>query len=179
MTESQEPLSPYHDDIGTPEQKLGRKIYHKSLAGRRGFRNDQLGIPSYDDIWLEIFEAIGESAILENRLSEYDANETQGIREMVGQMKTTMLPDKQRIVCAACLADDGTIFTGIRHYSPDMVLMIQLAGYSGRVMGEQGFVDQWGNFLNRQDAFHIALRNGQYRPYPPYNIGTLYSEDLY
>lgn len=89
--------------------------------------------------------------------------------------------DKRRIVCAAVRVKDGTIFAGVRHYSPDMRLMMTLTGYAGRKLAgaEDGFIDQWGCFHNRQDAFHIALRNGQYRPYPPYTFGTLYSEDLY
>lgn len=106
-------------------------------------------------------------------------SEIDKVRDAVKHMQAATVSEERRIVCAACLADDGTIFTGIRHYSPDMVLMINLAGYSGRVMGEQGFVDQWGNFLDRQEAFKIALRNGQYRPYEPFCFGTLYSEDLY
>lgn len=56
-------IAPYYDDIGTDKQKLGRKIYHEALSGRRGFRDDQLGIDSEDEIWLEIFEAIGDAAL--------------------------------------------------------------------------------------------------------------------
>lgn len=41
---------------------IGWAIYHKALSDRRGFRDDQLGIPSDDDVWLEIFAAIGEAA---------------------------------------------------------------------------------------------------------------------
>lgn len=89
--------------------------------------------------------------------------------------------EKRRIVCAAVRMKDGTIFPGVRHYSPDMRLMITLAGYSGKKLAgaEDGFVDQWGCFLTRQEAFAVALRQRQYAPYPPYAIGTLYSEDLY
>lgn len=40
-----------------PDVLLGRKIYMEALAGRRGFRDDQIGI--FDvDIWKEIFIAI-------------------------------------------------------------------------------------------------------------------------
>lgn len=103
-----------------------------------------------------------------------------GINEAVAEMQACAVPEKRRVVAAACRAKDGTIFVGIRHFSPDMVKMFALAGYSGQMADcDQGFVDQWGCYLTRQEAFEIALRQGQYRPYPPYNFGTLYSEDLY
>lgn len=41
--------------------QLGRKIYMLALCGRRGFREDQLGI-SDAEIWLEIFEHMGKVA---------------------------------------------------------------------------------------------------------------------
>jgi hypothetical protein len=53
----------YHDF--TPksrEGKIGKAIYLKALDDRRGFRYDQLGIDD-DEIWTEIFEAIGSAAI--------------------------------------------------------------------------------------------------------------------
>lgn len=53
----------YYDDTGTDETCLGRTIYRKALHGRRGFRPDQIGIPEDDDVWCEIFEAIGQAAI--------------------------------------------------------------------------------------------------------------------
>lgn len=86
----------------------------------------------------------------------------------------------RRVVCAACMWPDGHIISGVRHYSPDMRLSIALQGYNPTEMGiQQGFIDQFGAFLTRQEAFKIALSQGQYRPYEPYNFGTLYSEDLY
>lgn len=56
-------LVPYYDDYGTKSQKIGRKIYHKALSDRRGFREDQIGIDGEDDVWLDIFEDIGVAAI--------------------------------------------------------------------------------------------------------------------
>lgn len=85
----------------------------------------------------------------------------------------------KRIVCAACRFDDGHIILGIRHWSPDMRLSAALQGYCPTKKHDQGFVDQFGVYLSRQEAFKIAISQGQYRPYEPYNFGTLYSEDLY
>ena len=53
----------YYDDCGSDEACLGRKIYHAALDDRRGFRPDQIGIPTSDDVWLEIFEGIGKAAL--------------------------------------------------------------------------------------------------------------------
>lgn len=85
----------------------------------------------------------------------------------------------RRIVCAACRWPDGHVILGIRHFSPDMHLSAALQGYDPKDCRDQGFVDQFGNYLNRQEAYVIAAGNGQYQPYEPYTPGTLYSEDLY
>lgn len=42
---------------------LGEKIYKEALRDRRGFREDQLGIDVQDEIWNEIFEAMGRAAL--------------------------------------------------------------------------------------------------------------------
>lgn len=52
----------YYDDIGNMNVRRGRRIYHDALGDRRGFRPDQIDIPYDDEIWLEIFEAIGIAA---------------------------------------------------------------------------------------------------------------------
>lgn len=101
------------------------------------------------------------------------------LRKLVKDQQEYGSIHEKRIVCAACRWPDGHIILGIRHFSPDMHLSAALQGYSPKDCREQGFVDQYGEYYNRQDAFKIALKNGQYRPYEPYNFGTLYSEDLY
>lgn len=111
-----------------------------------------------------------------------DSEEITALRELVKNQQEYGSNREQRVVCAACRWPDGHIILGIRHFSPDMRLSAALQGYEtspkeGRV--EQGFVDQYGVFLTRQEAFKIALSQRQYAPYEPYNIGTLYSEDLY
>lgn len=52
----------YYDDQRTPEARAGQAIYINALSDRRGFRHDQVGIPTDDDVWGEIFEAIGRAA---------------------------------------------------------------------------------------------------------------------
>lgn len=85
-----------------------------------------------------------------------------------------------RIVCAAMLMEDGCIITGIRHFSPDMRIVlgrIYGRGYHLKVK-EQGFINIFGSFLNREDAWTVAGLNGQIRR-DVSEPGSLYSENLY
>jgi len=84
------------------------------------------------------------------------------------------------VVCAAMKMNDGSLVLGVRHFSPDMRATMKLAygdGYHLKV-SEQGFVDQFGQFLTREEAWVIAEKNGQIR-YRVSSAGTLYSENLY
>lgn len=89
-------------------------------------------------------------------------------------------PIPKLIVCAAMRMDDGLIVPGIRHLSPEMrqvLFRIYGKGYHLRVE-EEGFVDQFGTFLSREDAWNIAAENNQIR-WQVSTPGTLYSENLY
>lgn len=88
------------------------------------------------------------------------------------------------IVCAANRVKDGTILAGVRHWDNIMYGVAKRLYDSDRsVFGidtEQGFIDQYGRFYNRKDAYDIVQKSGQ-----PFNqerngiIGELYSEGLY
>lgn len=53
----------YHDfEPKSRAGKIGKAIYLNVLDDRRGFRHDQLGIDD-DEIWKEIFEAMGNEAL--------------------------------------------------------------------------------------------------------------------
>lgn len=97
----------------------------------------------------------------------------------------------QRIVCAANQHKDGALILGIRHFDEVMHDTIDLRkeinpdeDWRGC---EQGFVDQFGNFLDRCEAWVIAVKANQiYRlvggqTKEDFGIkGTkLYSENLY
>ena len=87
----------------------------------------------------------------------------------------------QRVVCAANRFPCGTIVLGARHYDMLMHKTIEALGI-GRAIAEQGFVDQWGDYLTRQQAWRVAQVAGQIRKTLPSNDskgGTLYSENLY
>lgn len=89
----------------------------------------------------------------------------------------------RRVVCAAIRAQDGSVLLGIRHYSSDMRQQI-----SARTDGEkfchrggddQGFVDQFGAYLTRRQAYDVAMRAGQIVNHDACDVGRLYSEGLY
>lgn len=87
--------------------------------------------------------------------------------------------NKPWIVCAALRYRDGLIICSPRHC--DLIWN----GLVGRVTSlpdypEQGFVDQYGTFYNRTDAFHIATANNQIKAKTGTSgIPLLFSEDLY
>jgi hypothetical protein len=87
----------------------------------------------------------------------------------------------RRIVCAAIRhKETGRIITGARHY--DKIMREQINASEGitfwKPSCEQGFIDQFGDFLNRKDAWRIAENEGQIRREVS-SAGTLYSENLY
>lgn len=68
----------------------------------------------------------------------------------------------QRVVCAACKFEDGTIILGIRHWDVFMTKQAKALGFRGMAEHEQGFVDQRGNFLSRKEALEVVRSTGQY-----------------
>ena len=76
------------------------------------------------------------------------------------------------------------LFHTVRHLSPDMrATMHRIYGdrYHTKIDRnhyEGGFIDQWGNYLNRKDAWVIADKQGQIIKEVS-SKGTLYSENLY
>lgn len=86
-----------------------------------------------------------------------------------------------RIVCAAMRhRGTGRIMVGVRHYCPIMRDQIQHStqGVTYWKNVDQGFVDQYGKWYDREEAWKVAKREGQIRQVSG-TEGTLYSEDLY
>lgn len=87
----------------------------------------------------------------------------------------------QRRIAQAAYNFNGYIVTGTRHSCPIMQLQMYAIGLD--VLDDwchgdkmiQGFTDQYGNFINRQEAYVIAKAAGQIirEDHCP---GTLYSE---
>ena len=84
---------------------------------------------------------------------------------------------KQRIVCAA-MRKEGYIICGARHF--DSIMRAAIKKFNDKPAGwEQGFIDQFGVFLTREEAFVIAEANGQIRQRVGGDNGRLFSENLY
>lgn len=90
--------------------------------------------------------------------------------------------DDARVVCAAIKNKrSGLIVTGARHFDMVMHAVLKAIKKEDDELNDwldayQGFIDQRGNFLTRQEAHDIAVRQEQASPQIP---GVLYSEDLY
>lgn len=72
---------------------------------------------------------------------------------------------ERRVVCAAIRAEDGELLLGIRHYSADMHRQIAQRAdgqkFCNRLDEDQGFVDQHGEFMGREEAYWVAMRADQ------------------
>lgn len=94
----------------------------------------------------------------------------------------------RRVVCAAVRAADGELLLGIRHYSPDMHRQIEqrIDGekFNGRLDEDQGFVDQWGKWMSRAEAYEVAVATDRLA-FPTETVRSmdgdmkLFSEGLY
>jgi len=85
----------------------------------------------------------------------------------------------QQIVVCAANRKDGVIFCGARHCDSVMRKQAEAAGMK-LTAAEQGFINQFGEFLTREEAMQIVKESGQ-----PFNIernngdSYLFSEGLY
>lgn len=93
------------------------------------------------------------------------------------------MTDKPRVVvCAAVkLCDDFSmqvIITGPRHWDSRMgsSAMHMLGNWKEL---EQGFIDQFGVFMTREEAWEVAKAAGQIKYRVPNDEGCLFSENLY
>ena len=85
----------------------------------------------------------------------------------------------RRIVCAVLQAADGTIIVGPRHFDTTMVHAIGRMNLPAQTY-VQGFIDQRGDFLTREEAWVIASDAGQIvRIVPGNDRQQLFSENLY
>jgi hypothetical protein len=68
----------------------------------------------------------------------------------------------RRIVCAAnCRRADGLIVCGARHWDKLMRGQINAMGGGTFAGWDQGFVDQFGDWIDRKEAWKIADAQGQ------------------
>ena len=86
----------------------------------------------------------------------------------------------RRVVCAANKeTTTGWVFLGARHFDSAMTMQMRLANVKLSANFEQGFIDQDGIFMSREEALTVAIAAGQ----RIYRCGgdekKLYSENLY
>ena len=82
-----------------------------------------------------------------------------------------------RVVSMAANIVDGHLIIGNRHFCPIMHMQIDLLGLNSRkhnISTDQGFVDQWGIYMSRQEAWNVAKKQGQIKEV--FEEGVLYSE---
>lgn len=87
-------------------------------------------------------------------------------------------PSQRRVVCAA-LRSPNSLILGPRHFDKTMHDQIKQGSIAIEVC-EQGFIDQWGKFMNREEALAVAMAANQILiKTGGANSEELFSEDLY
>lgn len=85
------------------------------------------------------------------------------------------------IVCAAIKDNNGQVVCGARHFDQIMISTIENLKSFNTSNVEQGFIDQYGNFYNREQSLEIATNSKQINNRRPKTnpLNQLFSEDLY
>jgi len=87
----------------------------------------------------------------------------------------------RRVVCAA-LAYKDILILGARHFDHTMINQISSNDKAPFVAGkawEQGFINTWGEFLTREEAWIVAEHNNQIIKRVGGDDKKLFSENLY
>lgn len=103
----------------------------------------------------------------------------------IGETKTSI--KKNPVIVCAAIKKDGHIIAGPRHYDKIMQMQIKkltshLPKEAARKVwlgAEQGFIDQFGKFYTRQEAWVVAENNEQIKNNLAVKSGMLFSENLY
>ena len=85
------------------------------------------------------------------------------------------------VVCAAIRSKTGKLLCGARHFDEAMRSQFMVDGQRPPewLSAEQGFIDQFCVFMDRQEAWKVAEAAGQIKYELGHSKGTLYSENLY
>ena len=100
------------------------------------------------------------------------------MNDPVSDWKPDYTVTPRRVVCAAMLKE-GRIITGARHF--DKIMRAQMTASEGIAWWrdcKQGFIDQFGDFMSRSEAWVVAVDQSQIRQEVS-SPGKLYSENLY
>lgn len=84
----------------------------------------------------------------------------------------------RRVVCAAICNSEGVVVLGARHH--DKLMNQALSNTPGDWrFAEQGFIDQYGVFMTREEAFKVAKAQNQIVRKVGGDETRLFSENLY
>ena len=91
--------------------------------------------------------------------------------------------EQRRVVCAANIFPDGTLFIGVRHWDFLMDSQLKTKSVTWKRLylhkDQQGFIDQHGKFMSREEALAVAMATGQRIYRCGGDLNKLYSENLY
>lgn len=96
-----------------------------------------------------------------------------------------MINPTRVVVCAANRYNGCEVVLGARHFDTRMCEAIVTCEAAGGAFNhdteEQGFIDQWGVFMDREEALAVATAAGQINTRRPKGnpVSILFSEDLY
>ncbi len=89
----------------------------------------------------------------------------------------------RRVVCAAIRNCNGEIICSARHYDLLMHAQIKtstsIEDWKKKSSVEQGFIDQWGTYMSREEALEVATAAGQVLRRCGGDRKELFSENLY
>jgi len=87
----------------------------------------------------------------------------------------------QRIVCAAVRYPGYPVILGVRHFDEITTEQIKAMKIPTHLYGTeiQGFVDNFGQFLSREEAYPIAVAQQQIYRQSTYPTNELFTEMLY
>ena len=86
----------------------------------------------------------------------------------------------RQVVCSAVFVSGApSLVVGVRHYDTLMRLQLSAIGGLDDSSDVQGFVDQFGVFLTRQEAMLVVKESGQpFKPEHCHSETDLYSEGI-
>lgn len=103
----------------------------------------------------------------------------------IGEMQRVVVCAANRFLGANRFGTNSVIVLGARHFDACMHEQIKILGFAGfnLISGdwEQGFIDQFGVFMDRKEALFVASTAGQInvRRTKTCPLDELYSEDIY
>jgi len=159
----------------TDPQPLPQLTCDPSESWNYYLRNWNPGKPhreTWDAYWMHALGAV-RSVSKNNAINKPIELENKKVKTWPGKAD-------QRVVCAAIRHEFGAIICGPRHFDSTMHEQISNSKIGGWELAEQGFVDQFGEFLTRKEALVIAkLAKQIYRNFDDDSGNELFSEHLY